>query len=105
MGKATKYLFDRESKVTATYDIEDASMGKMIYDGGKFTIISEGFETIVSNVDELEVTLKPLDILMNKMSFKLVKDGEELKISQSFFGVKKVNLDLIFDESINGETF
>ena len=105
MAKASKFRFDRESNLKATYLINDKEIGSLTYDKGKVIIINEDFETTITDVDEVEIVLKPLDVLMNVMTFKVKRLDRELKLNQKFYGLKHVNLKLEFDSELNGEVF
>jgi len=104
-AKASKFRFDRESNLKATYLIEDKEIGSLTYKNGKVVIINEDFETTITDVDEVEVILKPLDMLMNVMSFKVKKLDRELKLNQKFYGLKHIHLFLNFDSELENETF
>lgn len=106
MARSTKFRFDRESELKIDYVINEKTMGSLVYEkNGKITIKNDDFETIVNGVDELEVILKPLDVLMNVMSFKVKRDEQELKLNQKFYGLKHLNIKMSFDSELTGESF
>lgn len=105
MARSSKFRFDRESNLKVKYLINDNEIGSLSYEKGKVILINEDFETVITDVDEVEVILKPLDILMNVMTFKVKKLDRELKLNQKFFGLKHVNIAMTYDQELNNETF
>lgn len=67
--KATKIKFTRDSRLSAKRVNKDEVISTINYANGALDIISDNFITRITNVDELVMTIKPLDPWIVELSF------------------------------------
>jgi len=114
MGKSTKLKFDRESNFSAAYFViankvigdgyDKRQMGEIKYEkNGTVIMKKDGFNIIAEAVDEMEVTISPVDDFMSTFKFKIKKaDGTIVTLPQKFFGVRATNVLINYDNEISG---
>jgi hypothetical protein len=113
MAKSVKLKFDRESEFSAKAIV---ICDKLLGDGldrreyktityeknGKVIVSSEGFEHIVTSVDELVVKISPLDDFFSKVTFEVTKIDSKAKLPLSMFGVRGFNILIDYKNEISG---
>lgn len=113
MSKSEKFKFDRESNFEAKYllvyrdvatDFQEKEVGTVEFKAtGEVIMKCEGFEHRITNVDEMEVTISPMDGMFSKATFKIKKiDDSTTTLPHKFYGIRGTNIILKYDSEIGG---
>ena len=114
MSRSIKLKFDKDCEFTAKYvavtknviggQYVESGLGDVVFDN-KCRVISniDGFDFTAEDIEELHVTLTPLDSVMIKVSFKVKKIDDSIKtLPINMYGCRGSNIFLSFENEISG---